>query len=604
MTAFPPRNKVEKNQTWNAGSVFKNNQTWEREINSVLASLDTIKKYQGTLQNSPTVLLEALSAYEQLIVRAEQVYMYAGFSYAVDTTDQAAAGMQGRAAGMFGQVVAAAAFIPPELISIGKAKLDEWMQLEPKLAIYAHGFDDLFRKQEHVRSGEVEELLGMLVDPFTGATNTASMMTNADFKFTPAVNANGRKLEVTQSSIHKILEETDRTARQTAWNNYMDRHVEFKNTLSSNLLTSIKANIFSMQVRKHPSSLAASVFENNVPVEVFHNLIGTFKKHLPIWHRYFEIRRKALGQRDIQYYDMWAPLARKKVKISFEHAVDLICEGLAPLGSEYTAVIRKGCLVERWVDWAPNKGKQNGAFSYGAPGTYPFIMMSFTDDISSMSTLAHELGHSMHSYLTWKNQPLTYSEYSLFVAEVASNFHQAMVRAHLLNTVKDANFQIALIEEAMSNFFRYFFQMPILARFELETHERVEKGEAITADSMMDLMADLFTEGFGPKVKIDRSRVGLVWSTFSHLFSDYYVYQYATGISGAHALSGRILRGEKNAVNDYLGFLKSGSSVYPLDVLKSAGVDLTSPKPVEETFAVMEGYIDKLEKLLDQNQQH
>ncbi len=225
-------------------------------------------------------------------------------------------------------------------------------------------------------------------------------------------------------------------------------------------------------------------------------------------------------------------------------------------------------------------------------------MMSFTGDVGSMSTLAHELGHSMHSYLTWKNQPLAYSEYSLFVAEVASNFHQAMVRAHLLNTTTNRNFQIALIEEAMSNFFRYFFQMPTLARFELETHQRIENGEALTADSMIDLMADLFTEGFGPRVKIDRPRVGMVWSTFGHLFADYYVYQYATGISGAHALSARILRGEPNAVEDYLGFLKSGSSDYPLNVLKRAGVDLASPKPVEETFAVMEGYIDRLEKLL------
>jgi len=598
MTVYLARNKVEKNQTWNAESVFKYHRAWEEELKKILAELDSVKKYGDRLGESSTTLLEALSACEQVILRAQKVYMYAGFGCAVDTTDQEKAGMQGRAAGMFGQVAAATSFIAPELLSIGKDKLNEWMKQEPKLAIYNHDFDNLFRKQQHVRSGEVEELLGMLGDPFTGPASTASMITNADFKFTPASNSKGRKLEVTQSSIHKILEEPDRTARQTAWDNYMDRHLEFKNTLSCNLATSIKANIFLMQARRHQTSLSASLFENNVPGEVFYNLIDTFKKHLPIWHRYFDIRRKALGQRDITYFDMWAPLTRRKVKISFEQAVDLICEGLAPMGNDYTAIIRKGCLEERWVDWAPNKGKQNGAFSYGAPGTYPFIMMSFTDDVSSMSTLAHELGHSMHSYLTWKNQPLVYSEYSLFVAEVASNFHQAMVRAHLLNTSQDTNFKIALIDEAMSNFFRYFFQMPILARFELETHERIEKGESLTADSMIDIMADLFVEGFGPKVRVDRPRVGMVWSTFGHLFSDYYVYQYATGISGAHALSGRILRGEKNAVADYLGFLKSGSSDYPLAVLKHAGVDLGSPKPVEETFAIMEGYIDQLEKLI------
>ncbi len=598
MAVYPARSKVEKSQTWNAESVFKNQRAWQAELDAILADLDSVKRFQGRLAEGPATLLEALTAYEHLIERAARVYMYAGFSHAVDTTDQKAAAMMGKAGGMFGQVAAAVAFMSPELISVGRQKLDEWMQQEPKLAVYRHSFDDLFRKQEHIRSGEVEELLGMLVEPLSGPRNTAGMITDADFKFAPAENSKGRKLVVTQSSMHQILGTADRKARQTAWNNYMDRHVEFKNTLASNLGTSIKANVFQTRAHRHDSSLAASLFENNVPVEVFHNLIDTFKKHLPVWHRYFEIRRKALGLSTISYYDMWAPLAKRDIKITFREAVDMICDGLQPMGKEYTDTIRKGCLQERWVDYAPNKGKQNGAFSFGSPGTYPFIMMSFTGDVGSMSTLAHELGHSMHSYLTWKHQPFVYSEYSLFVAEVASNFHQAMVRAYLLDTTTNRNFQMALIEEAMSNFFRYFFQMPTLARFELETHQRIEKGEALTADSMVELMADLFTEGFGPKVKVDRPRVGMVWSTFSHLFADYYVYQYATGISGAHALSGRILRGEPHAAEDYLGFLKSGSSVYSLDVLRKAGVDLASPQPIEETFAVMEGYVDRLEKLL------
>ena len=597
--SYPPRNKVEKRQTWNAESVFKNPKSWEEESKSILAGIEPLKKFSGRLGESPNVLLEAMATLEGLLVRAQRVFMYAGFAAAVDTTDQVAAGMQSQAGSMFGQVASAAAFIRPELLSIGRTQLDEWMKQNSKLAIYGHFFNDLFRKQDHVRSAEVEELLGMLADPFTGPASTSSLIANADFNFAPAVNSEGKKLVVTQSSIHEILNQPDRKARQTAWDNYMDRHVEFKNTLASNLTTSIKANVFYARARKHESSLTASLFEQNIPVEVFHNLINTFKKHLPVWHRYFEIKRKALGQRDIAYYDMWAPLTRKRPQVSFEQAVDMISESLAPMGKEYVNALRKGCLEERWVDWAPNKGKQNGAFSYGAPGTYPFIMMSFTNEVGSLSTLAHELGHSMHSYLTWKNQPLVYADYSLFVAEVASNFHQAMMRGHLLKTVTDKNFLIALIEEAVGgNFFRYFFQMPTLARFELETHKRIEKGESLTADSMMDLMADLFTEGFGPKVKVDRPRVGMVWSTFGHLFSDYYVYQYATGISGAHALSGRILRREPGAVDDYLGFLKSGGSMYPLEVLKKAGVDLTTPKPVEETFAVMESYIDRLEELV------
>jgi oligoendopeptidase F len=598
MAAYPPRSKVEKKQTWNSESVFKNHKAWQDELSSIIADLDTVKRFQGRLAEGPSVLLEALTAYESLSVRGERVYMYAGFSHAVNTADQQAAGAVGKATSMFGQLASALAFFSPEILAIGKDKLDQWTAQDPKLAVYRHSFDDLFRKQEHIRSGEVEEVLGMLADPFSGPQNTASMITNADLKFEPGMDSKGRKLVVTQSSIHQILRSPDRAARQSAWNHYMDRHVEFSNTLASNLSTSIKANVFSMRAHRHESSLAASLFENNVPVEVFYNLLDTFKQHLPVWHRYFDLRRKALGLGSTAYYDMWAPLAKRDSKITFKEAVDMICDGLGPMGTDYTDTIRRGCLHERWVDSAPNKGKQNGAFSYGAPGTYPFIMMSFSGDVGSMSTLAHELGHSMHSYLTWKHQPLAYSEYSLFVAEVASNFHQAMARAHLLNTTTNRNFQIALIEEAMSNFFRYFFQMPTLARFELEVHQRAEKGEPLTAESMMDLMADLFTEGFGPRVKVDRPRVGMVWSTFAHLFQDYYVFQYATGISGAHALSGRILRGEPHAVEDYLGFLKAGSSAYPLDVLRHAGVDLASPKPVEETFAVMESYIDRLEKLL------
>ncbi|MDO8754094.1 MAG: M3 family oligoendopeptidase, partial [Anaerolineales bacterium] len=367
---------------------------------------------------------------------------------------------------------------------------------------------DLFRQQEHVRSSEVEELLGTLTDPLGGADNSTSMLVNADFKFAPAKDSKGKKIEVTQGNFHNaLMEDPDRKVRQSAFESYMDKHIEFKNTLATNLSTSIKNNVFFMRAREHNSTLEASLFNNNIPVDVFHNLINTFKKNLPVWHRYFEIRRKALKLKEVNYYDMWAPITKKKPRISFEKAVDLISESLAPLGREYVDTLRKGCLQERWVDIYPNKGKSNGAFSYGAPGTHPFIMMSYTDEVGSMSTLAHELGHSMHSHLTWKNQPLAYSSYSLFVAEVASNFNQAMMRGHLLKTITDKNFLIALIEEAVGgNFFRYFFQMPTLARFELETHQRVESGEPLTADSMQNLMADLFTEGFGPRVKVDRPR--------------------------------------------------------------------------------------------------
>jgi oligoendopeptidase F len=272
---------------------------------------------------------------------------------------------------------------------------------------------------------------------------------------------------------------------------------------------------------------------------------------------------------------------------------------MSPLGEEYCEPMRHGMLNERWVDVYPNVGKRSGAYSSGFYGTNPFILMSHIDDLESMSTLAHEIGHSMHSYLSRKHQPQVYSRYGLFAAEVASNFNQAMVRAHLLEKNKDPNFQIAVLEEAMYNFHRYFFLMPILARWELEMHTRVERGEALTADSMITHMAELFREGYGPEVEIDEPRVGITWAQFStHLYSNYYVYQYSTGISAANALADRVLKGGESAAEDYKKFLRAGGSVFPLDALKLAGIDMTSPEPVERAFNVLEGHIDRLERLL------
>jgi len=596
-----PRNKINPKYQWNAESVFPSVEAWEAELKQVLEDAGTIKQYQGRLTEGPGTLLDALTEEAKLVSRAQIVVMYAGFSYAVDTTDQQAAGLRSKAFSMFGQIASAVSFLDPEILDISREKLEQWIRESSKLEVYRHRFDDLFRRQAHVRSAEVEEILGLAGDPLSAASNSTSLLTNADFKFKTIRDSKGNVIDVTQGNYDsQLMHLPDRKARKAAYKSYMDKYVEHKNTLAANLSASINANVFYMRARKHESTLAASLFDLNIPTEVFHNLIDTFKKNLPVWHRYFEIRRKVLGLRKFAYYDMWAPLTKKTVKVPFEKAVDLICESLAPMGKEYVETLRQGCLIDRWVDVYPNQGKGHGAFSSGSQGTHPFIMMSYADKVESMSVLAHELGHSMHSYLTWKHEPYVYTNYSLFIAEVASNFHQAMMRGHLLKANIDRNFKLALIEEAVGgNLFRYFFQMPTLARFELETHQRAERGEPVTAASMIDLMADLFAEGFGPNFDMDRERVGMTWSTFGHLFSDYYVYAYATGISGAHAAAGRILRGEPNAVEDYLGFLKSGASDYSLNVLKRAGMDLTSPKAVEETFAVMEGYIDQLEKLLN-----
>lgn len=597
-TKVPARQEIHKDFTWNSESVFRSISDWEKELSALDREFTLFTSYKGHLKDGPSKLAEILEARDRILNRTGVAFMFANMSHEVDKGDQQAAVMPGKAQSTLGKALSAAAFIEPELIEIGKPTLDGWLKSEPRLVVYSQYLDDLFRKQAHVRSGEVEELLGSLADPFSSVQNTAGMLTDADLRFKPARTSTGEELEVTQGTFNKIMSYPDRQARRTCWENYQDAYLGFKNTLASNLNTSLKQNVFQARARRHTSTLEASLFANNVPVEVFHNLIETFRKNLPTWHRYFALRAKALGVADLQVYDMWAPLTSTRPQIPFKKAVDYICAGLAPMGSDYVETLRRGCLEERWVDIYPNLGKTSGAFSYGDQGTHPFIVMSYTDEIFSLSTLAHELGHSMHSYLTWKTQPIIYGGYSLFLAEVASNFHQAMVRGYLLENEKDPAFQIAVIEEAMANFYRYFFTMPTLARFELETHRRAERGEGLSAQEANEILADFLQEAYGDHVKLDRQRYGITWATFGHLYQDYYVFQYATGISGANALSRAILSGKPGAVEAYLGFLKAGSSKYPLDVLRQAGVDLATPQPVEETFQILSGYVDRLQALI------
>jgi oligoendopeptidase F len=598
MTAtVPPRSEIAPDQTWNAPSVFTSQADWDAEYSAIVDALPQLTAFKGRLAEGPAVLAEAFTLLEDLEKRVGIVIMYAFMTYSVDTTDQNSAALVGRAQGLAAQVNASLAFLDPELISIGQATLDGWITADPGLSRLAHYVDNLFRQQAHVRSAEVEELLGMLGEPFSGPDNTYNMLSDADFKFKPAVGVDGAERDLTQGTIDAILHGGDRDARQTAWEHYADQYLAYKNTMASTLLSSVKQNVFTSRARRYESTLDMALFAHNIDPSVFHNLLDIFQKNLPTWHKYWQVRRRALGVDTLHPYDIWAPLTANPPHVPYAQAVDWICDGLAPMGADYVARVRQGCLQDRWVDVYPNVGKTAGAFSYGSHGTHPFILMSYTDDVGSMSTLAHELGHSMHSYLTWDTQPVLYGDYSLFAAEVASNFHQAMVRAYLLDENDDPDFQISVIEEAMDNFHRYFFIMPTLARFELEVHQRVERGEGMAADDLIGLMTDLFNEGYGGEMHIDRERVGITWAQFGHLYVDYYVFQYATGIAGAHASAKRILDGEPGAVQGHLDFLKAGGSLYPVDALKLAGVDLSQPEPVEAAFAVLADYVDRLEKL-------
>jgi oligoendopeptidase F len=598
-TTLPKRNEVPVADTWDASSVFPDDAAWEAELAAIAAELPELASFRGELGSGPGNLADWFARSEAIGNRTYKAYIYASLFHEGDTGDEAAKGRVDRCFGLFSRVAATVSFAEPELLTIGFETLRRWGQQEPRLATYAHYFDQLERRQAHVRSAEVEEVLGLAIDPLSSATGTHGILADADLTFRPAVDSAGAEHQVAQGTVERLLQSPDRTLRRNAWESYADAHLALKNTMANCLATGVKQNAFLAQVRRYPSSLEAALAANHIPVAVFHNLIATFKEHLPVWHRYWDVRRRALGQDDIAPYDIWAPLTSNPPHVPFDQALEWVAAGLAPLGDEYVGPMVRGVTEQRWTDKYPNVGKRAGAFSSGCQGTHPFLLLNSTDDLESMSILAHELGHSMHSYFTWQNQPPAYGEYGIFVAEVASNFNQALVRAHLFGQNLGRDFDLALIGEAMSNFHRYFFLMPTLARFELELHERIERGEALPAGEMMTLLADLFREAYGPGVTIDEERVGITWAQFStHLYANFYVYQYATGLSGAHALADRILCNEPNAVADYLGFLKAGGSGYPLDVLQRAGVDLTTPAPVQQTFGVLKGLVDRLEALI------
>jgi len=592
---------VDKRFTWNSESVFPEEAGWEEAVQAILSRIPDLEEFKGHLGDSPDSLADWFEVSERARRLMAKVIVYSTMAYSVDVGDQAAAARVDRSRSVAAQLGAAAAFAVPEMLSIGLPKLRDWVKSSPRLSHLGHYLDRLEKLQKRIRSAEVEELLTQVTDPLATALSVHSVLANTDLKFAPAVGADGQLHEVAQGTIAALLTNADREVRRTAFESYADEHLRMQHAMAASLAGAVKRDVFFARARGHASSLEAALEPGFIPVEVFHNVIKTFRDNVGTWHRYWRIRRRMLGLEVLKPYDLRAQLGASALQVSYAEAVEWISQGVAPLGEEYVAIMRKGALEDRWVDIYPNKGKRMGAFSSGAMDTKPFIFMSYNDDIFSMSTLAHELGHSMHSYHAWHSQPYVYANYGLFQAEVASNMHQALTRRHLLATKTDPAFQIAVIEEAMSNFYRYFFIMPSLARLELEIHEQVERGGAITAGYLNKLMADLLIEVYGSEVEIserDRDRIGSTWAQFhTHLYSNFYVYQYATGIAAADHLVQRVAAGDRKAVDSYLAFLKSASSMYPLEGLRMAGVDMTSPEPVEAAFATLASMVDRLEAL-------
>lgn len=597
--SLPARSEIPLEQQWDGASIFADDEAWSDAFVRAGSMIEELNEFETTLGRGPSRLADWLTALEAAWQSVEMIYLYAGLFHNADVSDQEAAAKEGRARGLFSRFAAAVAFAEPELLAIDGDTLRSWMAQEPRLAHYGHYFDQLERQRAHIRSAEVEEVLGQLSDPFSAASATHGILADADLEFAPARDTKGDEYQVAQGTIDALLAVGDRELRRSAWRSYADAHLSMRNAMANCLATCVKQHVLTARVRRYESCLEAALAGDNIPTAVFHSFISAFERNLPTWHRYWKLRRQALNLEQLGVWDIKAPLTSNPPEVSYDQAVDWICAGMAPLGEAYVDALRRGATEQRWVDARPNQGKRAGAFSTGVKGAHPFVLMSYTDDVFSLSTLAHELGHSMHSLITWQTQPMIYSEYSIFAAEVASNFNQALVRRYLLEHQTERSFRIALLEEALNNFHRYFFIMPTLARFELEIHQREERGEGLTADRMITLMRDLFAEGYGDEVTGDDERVGVTWAQFpTHLYANFYVYQYGTGISAAHALADQVTAGEPGAVERYLDFLRAGGSKDPIVALREAGVDLEEPEPVDRAFSALAAMIDELEALL------
>jgi len=595
---LPRRDEAPREDRWAVETVFPNEEAFDEAYARAEAYIAPLADLSGTLGASGSKLLAALEARQAVDVEVSRIRLYAMMQSSGDETNQANGARRERAGALVTRFEATVAYVEPEILAIPPATLERFLSEEPGLALFRHYLDGVVRMRDHVRSTEVESLLAQAGDALASSWQTHEALENADLRFATITDEDGSAIELAQGNSDRLIESAQRSVRRAAWQAYADGYLSVKNTLAATLAGAVKRDVFDARAHGYASAREASLYPYNLPPAVFDTLIATVRDHLPLWRRYWDIRRRALGVAELHPYDLRVPLAVTEDPIPFDQGVELLLEGLAPLGDEYVSVARRGLTEERWCDRYPNIGKSSGAHSTGVYGTHPFLMQNYQDSLLDVSTLAHELGHSMHSWYTWRNQPPIYEWYSMFVAETASNFNQALLRGHLLRKTDDRRFQVAVIEEGMANFYRYFFVMPILAQFEQTVHEQVERGEGLTADGMSARIVELIGEGYGGRVVMDEARVGITWAQFGHLYMNFYVWQYATGISAANALAAAVLEEGAPAAARYLACLKAGDSLYPLDALRLAGIDMTTREPIERAFGVLEGLIDRLDALV------
>jgi oligoendopeptidase F len=595
--SLPLRSEIPVEETWRLEDIFPTDEAWEQEFQEVKKMIPKLAEYQGRLGESADVLYEALQYQDEVSMRLGKLYTYAHMRYDQDTTNAFYQGLNDRATSLYSEASSAMAFIVPEILAIDEAKLRSFLEEKQELKLYEHALDEINRQRPHVLSAEEEALLAQAAEVMQSSSSTFSMLNNADLTFPTIIDENGEEVEVTHGRFIRFLESTDRRVRRDAFKAVYDTYEKYKNTFASTLAGTVKKDNFFARVRRYKSAREAALSSNNIPESVYDNLIETVHEHLPLLHHYVRLRKKVLGLDELHMYDLYTPLVQDvKMEVTYEEAKEYMLKALAPLGEEYISIVKEG-LENRWVDVRENKGKRSGAYSSGAYGTHPYILLNWQDNVNNLFTLVHEFGHSVHSYYTRKTQPYPYANYSIFVAEVASTCNEALLNDYLLKTMDEEKKRLYLLNHYLEGFRGTVFRQTMFAEFEHMIHIKAQEGEALTADSLTSLYYELNKKYFGDDIVVDQE-IGLEWARIPHFYYNYYVYQYATGFSAATALSKQILEEGEPAVKRYIEFLKAGSSDYPIEVLKKAGVDMTSAEPIRQACQVFAEKLEEMENLL------
>jgi oligoendopeptidase F len=592
------RDQIEAKYKWKLEDLFPTDEAWEKALASMKEAIPRLKEYEGKLASSSDILAECLILSDSLGSKLHRLWVYAGLKRSEDTRIGKYQEMNDNISTLNSQYGQISSYIEPEILAIPDQTLQSYIDTNPKLTIYRFYLSDLIRRKAHIMSPEVEDVLAQAGNVTRGFLETFQMLDNADIKFPIIKDENGNEIEITKERYSLLLESTDRRVRKDASDAYNRAYADYTNGLGSNLSSSIRSDFFYAKARNYNTCLEGSLDGNNIPVTVFQNLVESVNKNLAPLHKYVSLRKKVMKLDTLYTYDMWVPLV-PEAKMEFpdyNKARELVLDALKPMGKEYLGNM-KTALDSGWVDVYESQGKEDGAFSWGTYEVHPYVLLNFVGSLDNVFTLAHELGHAMHSYYTNKNEPVTYSGHSLFTAEVASTCNEAMMIQYLINKTKDKDQKLYLLNYYINQILGTFYGQVMLSEFELRLHETVEKGEALSAESMRKIYREIYQKYYGSELIMEPEK-DMGGLRIYHLYRKYYVYQYATSYAASQLLSTKILNGEKGALDAYKKFISTGSSDYPVNILKKAGVDMTTSEPFDNVGRLFASLVDQFEKLL------